>query len=350
MLAKIGHTPPPFALRDHNDENATPLEDNVMGDFAVLVFDRNPAISSTDHSAELLSAFAEVQKQLNGTVATIFVISRRLKMDNVALAQAENIPFHLLTDEDGDVFRRYGIELGDEGAFPACVVLDPNGRVVEVCEDEKIGAQAERVLASLREQDALRPRGVLDVHPPVLVVPNAMEPELCEKLIEVWHRPLKVWDGDGQVSEGIDREKGDVKVRNAVYGHVVQYLVRDPELGRELDSKVLSRVVPQMDKAFGYSPTKREEYRIACYDAEFGGGLPAHRDNPTPPTQHRRFTVSVNLNNGAYEGGELAFRESSDHVYDVPAGTAIVWSCSLLHEVLPVTSGRRFMLGAHLYG
>ena len=105
-----------------------------------------------------------------------------------------------------------------------------------------------------------------------------------------------------------------------------------------------------MAKAFGYRPTKREEYRIACYDAAEGGSLPPHRDNPTEATQHRRFTVSVNLNNGAFEGGGLTFRESSDHIYDVAAGTAIVWSCSLLHEVLPVTSGRRFILGAHLYG
>ena len=40
----------------------------------------------------------------------------------------------------------------------------------------------------------------------------------------------------------------------------------------------------------------------------------------------------------------------SDHFYDVDEGTAIVWSASLLHEVQPVTAGRRFILGAHLYG
>jgi len=32
-----------------------------------------------------------------------------------------------------------------------------------------------------------------------------------------------------------------------------------------------------------------------------------------------------------------------------PRGTAIVWSASLLHEVLPVTSGRRLVLGVHMF-
>jgi predicted 2-oxoglutarate/Fe(II)-dependent dioxygenase YbiX len=130
----------------------------------------------------------------------------------------------------------------------------------------------------------------------------------------------------------------------------VQYVLRDPALSRELDREMLRRVVPEMDKAFGYRPARREDYRIACYDAAEGGSLPAHRDNPTENTRHRRFTVSVNLNNHEFEGGELAFREYSDHLYDVEAGTAIVWSCSLLHEVMPVTAGRRFILGAHLFG
>ena len=107
---------------------------------------------------------------------------------------------------------------------------------------------------------------------------------------------------------------------------------------------------PEIEKAFGYRPAKREEYRIACYDVAEGGSLPAHRDNPTDSTKHRRFTVSVNLNNRSFEGGELTFRESSDHLYDVEAGTAIVWSCSLLHEVMPVTAGRRFILATHLFG
>lgn len=208
----------------------------------------------------------------------------------------------------------------------------------------------EKLLAGLQEMAARRPRGLLGLHPPVPVIPNVLDSETCARLVEIWDRPVPLWESDGKVSEGFNVEKGDFKVRNDSYGNVVQYIVRDAALMRELDAKVMRRIIPQMDKAFGYSPTSREQYRIACYDAAAGGSLPPHRDNPTEATKHRRFTVSVNLNNGSFEGGELAFRESSDHLYDVDEGTVIVWSASLLHEVLPVTRGRRFILGAHLYG
>jgi len=60
--------------------------------------------------------------------------------------------------------------------------------------------------------------------------------------------------------------------------------------------------------------------------------------------------MTVNLNAGEYEGGALRFREYGDHLYAVERGTAVVWSATLLHEVMPVTAGARFVLGVHMYG
>ena len=58
----------------------------------------------------------------------------------------------------------------------------------------------------------------------------------------------------------------------------------------------------------------------------------------------------MSLNGGTFEGGELRFGEYGRQGYLVPTGAAVIWSCSLLHEVLPVTAGRRFILGIHLFG
>ena len=69
----------------------------------------------------------------------------------------------------------------------------------------------------------------------------------------------------------------------------------------------------------------------------------AHRDNTTKGTAHRRFAVSLNLNDD-FEGGELVFPEFAGVRVSPPAGGAAVFSCSLLHQVLPVTRGRRFVL------
>lgn len=348
MRAEIGHSRPPFALQDQDDRNATPLDDEIVGDPVVIVFDCSAPGQNAENSVDLLRAVAGLHARLGSIVAPIFVISRLAVAENAALAMTENIPFRLLSDVDGKVFALYGVE--SPGAQPASVVLDPNGRVVLINEDIDTAEQIDRILACLQGLDSRRPRGSLGAHPPVLVLPNAMDPDICTRLIERWHEPVPLYEGDGKQSIGINVEKGDVKVRNDAYGNVTQYDLRDPELSQELDNRVLRRVVPEIEKAFGYSPQRREDYRIACYDVAEGGSLPAHRDNPTEQTRHRRFTVSINLNNASFEGGELVFREWSDHLYDIEEGMAVAWSCSLLHEVMPITKGRRFILGTHLFG
>jgi hypothetical protein len=58
-------------------------------------------------------------------------------------------------------------------------------------------------------------------------------------------------------------------------------------------------------------------------------------------TEHCRFAVSVNLNEG-YEGGEIGFPEYGPQLYRPGAGAALVFSCSLLHGISPITLGRRY--------
>jgi predicted 2-oxoglutarate/Fe(II)-dependent dioxygenase YbiX len=80
-----------------------------------------------------------------------------------------------------------------------------------------------------------------------------------------------------------------------------------------------------------------------------GGFFRAHRDNTTKGTAHRRFAVTINLNTGEYEGGVLRFPEFGRQTYEAPAGGAIVFSCSLLHEAKPVTRGVRYAFLPFLY-
>lgn len=57
----------------------------------------------------------------------------------------------------------------------------------------------------------------------------------------------------------------------------------------------------------------------------------------------------MNLNTGEYDGGKLRFPEFGRQVYEAPAGGAVVFSCSLLHEATPVTAGRRYAYLPFLY-
>jgi predicted 2-oxoglutarate/Fe(II)-dependent dioxygenase YbiX len=60
--------------------------------------------------------------------------------------------------------------------------------------------------------------------------------------------------------------------------------------------------------------------------------------------------MTLNLNVGEYTGGFLRFPEYAPHGYKGDSGTAIIFSCSLLHEATTVISGQRFALLSFFYG
>jgi predicted 2-oxoglutarate/Fe(II)-dependent dioxygenase YbiX len=80
-----------------------------------------------------------------------------------------------------------------------------------------------------------------------------------------------------------------------------------------------------------------------------GGQFQPHRDNTTKGTAHRRFAVTINLNDEEYEGGDLRFPEYGPRTYRAPTGGAVAVSCSLLHEATVVTRGRRIAYLPFLY-
>ncbi len=168
--------------------------------------------------------------------------------------------------------------------------------------------------------------------------------------MEVFEREARMYQSDGFTAEGHDTETEDFKVRVESYGRVTAHIIKDRELVGYLDAKLGRRINPEIQKSYQTRVTKREDLRIACYDAEDKGHLGAHRDNPTPQTRHRRFTFSITLNAEEFKGGALRFPEYGAQRYLVATGSAIIWSAALLHEVEPITEGRRFILGAHLYG
>jgi predicted 2-oxoglutarate/Fe(II)-dependent dioxygenase YbiX len=92
-----------------------------------------------------------------------------------------------------------------------------------------------------------------------------------------------------------------------------------------------------------------DRHIVSCYDSALGGHFHRHRDNINAGAQHRRFAVTINLNKG-YDGGDLVFPEFGRRPYRAPYGGAIVFSCGALHQVTPVTRGKRYAFLAFLYG
>jgi predicted 2-oxoglutarate/Fe(II)-dependent dioxygenase YbiX len=178
---------------------------------------------------------------------------------------------------------------------------------------------------------------------PVLMAPNVFEPALCERLI-AHHRET------GGEPSGFMRE---VDGKTTLVTDPQHKMRRDREIADEalcalLRARILARLVPMVKRSFQFEATRMERYIVGAYQAGAGHFRP-HRDNTTKGTAHRRFAVTINLNAGDYEGGDLRFPEYGTRTYRAPTGGAVVFSCSLLHEATPVTRGTRYAFLPFLY-
>jgi peroxiredoxin len=342
----VGDHAPPFQLPDQNGRVDSPWAVRQCGRPAVLAFGRGA--DDPDYVAEL-RAYAAHRDNLDRHRLLVFAVTGASIENNRTIAALAGPEARCLSDRRHLAHRAYGVTAKERGAVS--ILLDTNRRVLARLEGSANAPHALLAARILDDLAATQPVQRLGAHPPVLVVPRALSPQGCERLIAHWHKPVRIWEPDlAHGCAAYEAESGDFKLRETLYGSVVQMVLRDAAVQAFVDATVMRRVVPEIENAFQTTVTHREAYRIACYDAAEKGGLPQHRDNNSEPAQERRFTVSVTLNAGQYAGGQLRFREYGEQLYEIETGTAIVWSAALLHEVLPVTQGRRFMIGTHLSG
>ncbi len=348
-LIEAGDRIPAFALPDSHGRPVTPVANRFSGRPLLLVFEGGGSQNAAAFGAEL-AALRDHQDELQASDAVVMAITRRPPDDIRAMEQGQALPFPVLSDPEAKLYASCRLEPAVSRETSVTLALDHNLRVVDVF-DGGMAAAWTRIAAALEALEDAEEFAALGQHAPVLVLPRVLSPQDCADLIEVWHRPVPVWEGHDYTNQGFDRETGDFKAANkGDEGSVVQFVLRDRRVQDYLDAKLRRRVIPEIQKAFQTKVSKREEFRIAAYDAAEGGRLGPHRDNAVKTTRHRRFTVAVALNAGDFEGGGLRFREYSEEGYLLPTGTAIVWSAALLHEVLPVTAGCRYVLATHLYG
>lgn len=238
-------------------------------------------------------------------------------------------------------------------AAPTLLLLDANQRLLARAAFDPADPAATLVqLGAALPPTA--PATVVNGGAPALIVPRVLEPEACRELIELYRREGGAPSGVLELKDGQARLKVDpeFKMRR-------DFQRFDAAWTAKLTTVLRQRLLPEVDKCFGFRATTYEEFKLTCYDAGEGGYHRPHRDNVTADVADRRFALSLNLNTGEYEGGQLRFPEYGPTLFEPPAGAAVVFSSSMLHEALPVTRGQRFVLltflggdqarGPHLY-
>jgi hypothetical protein len=264
-----------------------------------------------------------------------FGVATHTEGDRAGLLVPRVPGLRVFADADGAIHALFG---ADPAASPRTLIIDHGFRLrARITEPDPL-SHVRALLDALAAVPPLPVDGPARGNAPILVVPDIFEPALCRQLIDLYEAGAPERSGfmrsnpEGQTIYVVDDSH---KVRRDV-------LVEDARLKSVLRERIARRLAPQIAKAFQFHATRLERYLVGCYTADDAGHFNRHRDNTTKGTAHRRFAVSIGLDAEGYDGGDLRFPEFDLRCHRPPTGGAVVFSCSLLHEVLPVTRGKRY--------
>ena len=320
--------------------------DTVAGRYVVLSFFESAA---RPDSRRILDDIWQARERFSDDHVTFFGVSQD-PLDKEPARVQEQIPgVRYFWDFDRKLSSEYGASQLDPNTglqkFVAhTVVLDPRLRTLATIPFDDPATHVARLLQLI---DSLPPLGqphVAEVQAPVLIVPRIFELEFCRKLIDLYEQ-------HGGTESGFMREVDGKTV--GMYDHAHKrrqdWEIPNEEIRKACMIRIHDRLVPEIEKAYQFKATRMERYIVACYDGTQGAHFRAHRDNTTKGTAHRKFAVSLVLNTGEFDGGFVWFPEFGRQMFAPPAGGAVVFSCSLLHEATPVTRGKRYVFLPFLY-
>ncbi len=314
----------------------------VAGRYVVLCFLRS---SSDRASQKVLEDLAQYRKVFDDRFCCFFGVSTDPEDQKLSRLKEQIPGIRFFWDFEQNVSQKFHV-VNQDGTYHLCTyILDERLRVLKVLpfasQPENHVSQLITILSNL---PPIPSSGTASVQAPILVVPRIFEPELCQALIAYYHQ-------NGGRESGFMREKNGrtVLILDHSFKRRRDREILDRDLRNRAMFRIHDRLVPEIHKAFQFKATRIERHIVACYDSASGGFFSPHRDNTTKGTAHRRFAVTVNLNTGEYQGGQLRFPEFGGQTYTAPKGGAIVFSCSLLHEATSVTEGRRYAYLPFLY-
>ncbi|SPP93920.1 2OG-Fe(II) oxygenase [Bradyrhizobium vignae] len=334
-----GEPAPWFPATTVSEPSETVAFDELAGRYIVLFF---LASAARPDVAEILAALKRREDLFDGQRALLVGITN--DPDDFEKQRLQNDAGQLfLHDSTGLAATRYGL------ADPACVtsdtispvafILSPALQIIDIVHLTETTRFLDSVTSLVADLLAQPP---VAQNAPVLIVPRIFDRDFCERLIQLYEA------AGGREIGSIENRETIIERFDPQFRKRLDYYVSDESALRRAKELLQRRLLPMVYRAFQFPTTRIERYLVGCYDAATGGYFRAHRDNTAPVVAHRRFAVTITLNED-YEGGCLSFPEYGPQVYKAKPGDAIVFSCSLLHEVTPVTGGSRYAFLSFLY-
>jgi predicted 2-oxoglutarate/Fe(II)-dependent dioxygenase YbiX/peroxiredoxin len=256
-----------------------------------------------------------------------------------AIANAAPGSVRYVADYDGAVTQLYGATNS-----PRSVVLDPLLRVVATVPWDHPAGHAAILQQMLKSLPSIDDSAGVPMIAPALIVPRVLDFDLCDFLVRLYDKMGGEDSGFLLDVDGKTRTMVNYRLKRRRDLPIVVTELRD-----RIRDQLVRRLLPGVERYFQFAATRMDRYMVSCYDATEGGHFFRHRDNVNVGAQHRRFAVSINLSRD-YDGCDLIFPEFGRRTYRAPVGGAIVFSCGALHEVTPITRGRRYAFLPFLYG
>lgn len=320
--------PAPWFIEASSDRQGPYHFDKAAGRYALLFFfgsSMRPEVQESLAVVERHKAMLDQANLLFFGISSDPEDAARLTADPAAPG------LHYIYDGAGKVGPLYGFR--PEGP-PAWLLVDPMLRVIAVFGHQPGVAQGIFELLARIPPAAARVQAEAT---PVLMLSDVFEPAFCAHLIDHYTRV-------GGALSGVFTEYDagqSVRAMDMRFKRRRDCRIEQPELVAQIEQRISRRIVPEIRKIFQFHATYLERILVACYDAAEQGRFGAHRDNTLAAVAHRRFAISINLNDG-FSGGGVSFPEFGPRAFSPPTGGAVVFSCGLMHRVETVTAGRRF--------
>jgi len=306
------------------------------GRWVVLSFLGTPDHPRVDEEIAALTRHAELFNEDHLVVWCVFTAPPHDLAKYTALSGKA---FSFIADYDGVISRAFGASQSRR-----TIVLDPLQRAIANIPWDYPQGHAATVTAVLSGLPPVDDSAGVPLVAPVLIVPRVLDFPLCDFLVNFYEQ-------NGGTDSGflLDVEGKTATVLDYRLKRRHDLLVAAPELRDVLRQRIVSRLLPELQRFFQFEATRMDRHLVSCYDSALGGHFYRHRDNINAGAEHRRFAITINLNKD-YDGGDLIFPEFGRRTYRAPVGGAVVFSCGALHQVTPVTRGKRYAFLAFLYG
>ena len=233
--------------------------DTAAGRYIVLCFF---ASADEPHSRAALAAVLGRRDLFDDAKMSFFGVSVDPK-DESEKRIADSYPgYRFLFDFNGAAGRLYGAvpvdaKSGGIAVRRLWVVLDPTLRVLKIVPFAPDRSDIAEVVSYVENLPPAAQFAGIELQAPILLLPNVFEPEFCRKLIGLY-------EAHGGEESGFMREVGGktVSVHDHRHKRRRDYLIEDPELIKETQTRFQRRVVPEILKVHQFKITRMERYIV----------------------------------------------------------------------------------------